>query len=256
MNVSVREAASTHGETSAVSPLRLYQQPRAFNPGDLRALIQDFFSWIEYEWRQPVLRNNVAPLSALIEQVASINIPLDEQREYTSRDLATLSGYKREKATCYVRRRRTPVIDRVPRRGKQGLGPAIYLGRDLAPIVEEWEWDEICAVIDTFWARFVKEPCGECHQCLRSTSKAGFDCKKNNIDDTRFAYTGAVSITFCEHSESMKISNPGGIMSVRQYSNAGKRPLLNRRNLSFSMCWIGICSISLLTTCSVFPLRA
>src|SRR5437879_3928809 len=89
MSVSVREAVSTHGETSAVAPLRLYQRPRTFDPRDMRALIQDFFSWIEHEWRRPVLQEGASPLSALLEQIASINILLDEKREYTRRDLVT-----------------------------------------------------------------------------------------------------------------------------------------------------------------------
>src|SRR6266853_4768665 len=106
MGVSVREVVTTHEATSEVSPLRLYQQPRTFDPGDIRALIRDFFSWIEHEWRQPVLRDGVSPLSALLERVASNNIPLDELREYTRSEVAALSGYKRDKVISAITKHR------------------------------------------------------------------------------------------------------------------------------------------------------
>jgi len=192
MVVSHSFVASSQDEVPLVSSPVLSLQNSSIASGEIRTLIQDFFSWFEHEWRQPVLSASTPQAPELLSKEFLTRRTFDAQKMYTRSDLMTLSGYRRTKIARDLAIRNIHPVDRAPQANKYSALTGLYRGQDLIPLVEQWEWKELCAHVDTCWVRFLQEPCGHCCSCQNSSKLARFHCEMNNshfIQTTRRSFS-------------------------------------------------------------------
>ncbi len=124
----------------------------------LHTLITDFFDWLETAWQLPVFSpeatRNPLPL------------PLDlTEGPYTIEDLVRLYGYSASRThnlldECGI----IPNGYAHPGTGRGGRH-ALFRKQDLAPVIEQWEWERLLSTIDAWWQRFFPPACGKCQRC-------------------------------------------------------------------------------------------
>lgn len=126
-------------------------QPRVPDD-DIHALITDFFDWLETEWQYPLSAPQL-PRDPLLRPVALL------EEIYTVLDLSRLYGYHVE-TICKVLRLSGLLPD-----GRITRDQHTLTKQDLAPLIQQWEWERLHQAMMPWWLRFFLPECGSCDRC-------------------------------------------------------------------------------------------
>lgn len=122
---------------------------------DLRALITDFFDWLETIWQLPIFSPSTVR--------TSLPLPLALTEElYTIQDLAHLYGYDEHHISILLKRHGI-----FPLKYNKKRYSSLYKKHDLVPLLDRWEWKRLLQTLDQWWIRFFSPACCTCRQCQR-----------------------------------------------------------------------------------------
>jgi hypothetical protein len=139
-----------------LSPLALFSTTPKMPGNDLFALISDFFDWLEMDWQLPLFAPEAArePLPRPFDLDADL---------YTVPDLVRLYGRSVHTVHQFLWKHRIPSIGSRP--AEKSGRYTLYQKQDLLPVIEQWEWERLMSVVDTWWLRFFSPACGMCQRC-------------------------------------------------------------------------------------------
>jgi site-specific recombinase XerD len=127
-------------------------QPRVLD-NDVHALITDFFDWLETEWQYPLSAPQL-PRETLPSPFALL------EEHYTMLDLSLLYGYHIETIRKMLR-----YSGLLPDRRTSRKRSFFFTKQDLAPLIQQWEWDRLNQALIPWWLRFFPPGCGSCERC-------------------------------------------------------------------------------------------
>lgn len=167
----------TRTSSQAATQALVLQELRTGDLSQITTLIKDFFLWFEKEWGQPVVHPTLAPPPYKpLDQFTFRTLPPDGR--YTFAHLASLWGHTLLTVKSELHRRKIQHVGQIFT--SQGVF-SVFQGRDLAQVVEVWEWRRLLGIVDDLWARFTHPPCGICANCRRGrATNLPIYCRKYN----------------------------------------------------------------------------
>src|SRR2546421_11267450 len=125
-----------HAESESTS-LVLFQRQQVFDSNDVLALICDFFSCFEEEWKQPVKQTSGPDRDNLLSQVL-VFPHLDEEELYSISALASLVRYNPGYVGIALKKAGIRPVKMHSGIHGGGSTPNLYLGGNCKKLVEKW----------------------------------------------------------------------------------------------------------------------